>query len=381
MARYHRYRPQRRYGGYRGRAKSTVILRRLALVLLVLLAALVGLYIWLKPHMVYTPDGVELRLPWFQSEPAPQETAPAASAELPEPSEEPEPSPEPVTPTNSAVHAVEVTAEELLDGTAQAKLEAAGGNALLMTMKDETGRLTYVSELELARNLQSSGGDLNVNKTIQRLHEEGVYLVARMECFRDELLPYYDINTALRTHSGYRWTDPKKIHWVDPTNETVRNYWKDVARELADLGFDEIVLTSAAYPTEGHLEYLQEGPSYPVDQEHGLNQVLDQLYEELSVVLADTPAKLSVESRESVLINGADEHSGQSVPVLAAHAWRVWVRPEEAGAADLSQTLTQAGMNQAGRGLVLMSEQAPELPSEQSWALLAEEGANTHPVS
>ena len=196
--------------------------------------------------------------------------------------------------------------------------------------------------------------------------------MARMECFRDELLPYYDISTALRTHSGYRWTDPEGIHWVDPTNETVRNYLKDVARELAELGFDEIVLASAAYPTEGHLEYLQEGASYPVNQENGLSQVLDQLYEELSVVLADTPAKLSVESRESVLINGSDEHSGQTVPVLAAHGWRVWVRMEEAGAADLSQTLTQAGMTQPGQGTVLMADRPLDLPAEQSWALLAE---------
>lgn len=371
MARYRRYQPQRRYGGYRGRAKSTVILRRLALVLLVLLAALVGLYVWLKPHMIYTPNGVELDLPWFQSESVPQET-PAAPAGTPEPSVEPEPSPEPVTPANSAVYAVEVTAEDLLDGSAKSKLETAGGNALLVTMKDAEGRLAYVSELELAQTLQSSGGDLTINETIRSLHEEGVYLVARMECFRDELLPYYDIGTALRTHSGYRWTDPEGIHWVDPTNETVRNYLKDVARELAELGFDEIVLTNAAYPTEGHLEYLQEGASYPVNQENGLSQVLDQLYEELSVVLADTPAKLSVESRESVLINGSDEHSGQTVPVLAAHAWRVWVPLEEAGVAGLSKTLTQAGMTQPGQGTVLMAVQSMDLPEEQSWALLSE---------
>ena len=370
MARYRRYRPQRSYGGYRGRSKSTVILRRLALVLLVLLVALAGLYLWLKPHMISTPNGVVLDLPWFRQEAGPVETVEPSSA--PEPSVEPEPSPEPVTPANSAIHAVEVTAAELLDGRAMEKLKAAGGNALLVTMKDREGRLSYVSELELAQALQSSGGDLEVNGAVRRLHEEGVYLVARMECFRDELLPYYDIGTALRTHSGYRWTDPDGIHWVDPTNETVRNYLKDVARELAELGFDEIVLTGAAYPTEGHLEYLQEGASYPVEQEAGLTQVLDRFYEELAVVLADTPSRLSVESREGVLINGSDERSGQTASVLTAHAWRVWVKLEEAGAADLGQLLTQAGMKHPGQGVVPMSAQAPELPKEESWALLSE---------
>lgn len=369
MARYRRYRPQRNYGGYRGRSKSTVILRRLALVLVVLLAVLGGLYLWLKPHMISTPGGVTLDLPWFQQEAGPVETAEPAPA--PEPTEEPEPSPEPVTPANAAVHAVEVTAAELLDGRAMEKLAAAGGNALLVTMKDREGRLSYVSELELAQALQSSGGDLKVNEAVRQLHEEGVYLVARMECFRDELLPYYDADTALRTHSGYRWTDPEGIHWVDPTNDTVRNYLKDVARELAEMGFDEIVLSAAAYPTEGHLEYLQEGASYPVEQEDGLTQVLDRFYEEMAVVLADTPARLSVESREGVLINGSDARSGQTAPVLAAHAWRVWVKLEEAGAAGLGQTLAQAGMKQPGQGVVSMSAQEAGLPQEESWALLS----------
>lgn len=371
MARYRRYRSQRRYGGYRGRSRSTVLLRRMILVLVVLLAVLMGLYFWLKPHMVYTENGVTLDLPWFQSAPVSQETAEPAASETPEPSVEPEPTPEPVTPTNGVVRGVEVTVEELLDGTAKERLAAAGGNALVLTMKDMRGRLAYVSEVELAQTLQASDADRSVNEAIRTYHEEGTYLVARMECFRDELLPYHASEAALRTRSGYRWTTPDKVHWLAPTHEMVRNYLKDVARELAELGFDEIVLTGGAYPDEGHLEYLQEGPSYPVDQEGGLTRALDQFYEELAVVLADTPAKLSVESSESVLINGGDENSGQTVSVLAAHAWRVWVLVEEAGAADLSQTLTQAGMTQPGQGVVLMAAQPPSGGGEQSWMLMS----------
>jgi hypothetical protein len=344
------------------------------LVLVIVLALLVGLYVWLRPHMTETPDGVVVELPWSWSETSAVETPTAEPTTEPaatEPLETSEPSPEPLTAANSAIHAVEVTTEELLNGTAKARMEAVGGNALVLTMKDEKGQLAYVSSLELAQELKSSGGDPAVNLAIQKLHEEGVYLVARMECFRDELIPYYDTSMALRTHSGYRWSDPEKIHWVDPTNETVRGYWKDVAVELAGLGFDEIVLVNAAYPTEGHLEYLQEGDSYPINQENGLEQVLRQLYSELSTALAGTEAKLSVESRESALINSEGDDSGQTAALLATYAWRVWVETEEANTAELNRTLVQAGMDQAGQGLVRMSAQDISSGEDESWALLS----------
>ncbi len=39
--------------------------------------------------------------------------------------------------------------------------------------------------------------------------------------------------------------------WLDPTQETVQAYLIGLCRELADLGFDEILLTHCAYPTQG----------------------------------------------------------------------------------------------------------------------------------
>lgn len=383
MPRYHG--SQKNYGGYRGRPRSTIILRRIILVLLVLLALLGGLYYWLTTHMEYTPDGqVKLDLSWLPSSGAPEESEPPAlPTSTPEPSETlppPVETPEPITPANGPVRAVEVTTDELLAGTAAARMEAAGGNALLLTMKDESGRLYYASHLELSQELlavaekrkprEEYAADPAVNAAIQQLDAQGVYLVARVECFRDEILPYYDIAAALKTNSGYRWTDPDKLHWVDPTSGIVLNYLQSVVRELAGLGFDEIVLTSAAYPTEGNLHYIKAGPSYPKNQENGLTLVLDQFLESMALSLADLPVKLSVETEEDVLLNGSNEKSGQTAVMLASHAWRVWVRAGEAGAADLSQGL--AGMTQPGQGVVLMSAMAPlAAPEEQSWAQAA----------
>ncbi|MCI8538637.1 MAG: hypothetical protein HFF18_08285 [Oscillospiraceae bacterium] len=378
-----RYRgSQNKFGGYRGRPKSTIILRRMILVLLILLALLGGLYYWLTTHMEYTPDGqVKLDLSWLQPGSGPAESEPpAAPTATPDSAETPPPpteTPEPITPANGPVRAVEVTVDEVLAGTAAAKMEAAGGNALLLTMKDENGRLYYASHLEVSQELlavaekrkprEDYAADPAINAALQQLDSQGIYLVARVECFRDEIMPYYDMAAALKTNSGYRWTDPDKLHWVDPTSEIVRNYLQGVARELASLGFDELVLTGAAYPTEGNLHYIKVGSSYPKNEENGLTMVLDQFLESMAVALSDLPVKLSVETEEGVLLNGANEKSGQTAAMLASHAWRVWVRAGEAGAADLSQGL--AGMTQPGQGVVLMSAMAPlAAPEDQSWA-------------
>lgn len=351
-------------GGYRGRSRTTTVLRRLILVLLVLLAVLVGLYLWLQPHMIETEDGgFILQFPGHSAAP---ETTQIPETIQPEESEAPEETEAPVTPANGALHGVEVTIEELVAGNAVARMEEAGGNAVVLTMKDTSGSLAYVSQIELARETGASGADLQVNEAISQLKEQDVYLVAKVECFRDDILPMEVPETALRTNSGYRWTTPEKVHWLDPTSETVWSYLKDVCRELSDLGFDEVVLTGAAYPDEGHLEYLKVGTSYPANEEGGLAKVLDRFYEEMSVAMAGTETKLSVETTVSVLVNGANENSGQTVENLASFAWRIWVElaDEEFG---LESTLTQAGMTQPGQGLVVEHASADQQTEDGHW--------------
>ena len=352
-------------GGYRGRSRTTTILWRLILVLLVVLAVLVGVYLWLQPHMIQGEDGsLILRFPSHTA--GPESSAPVTETTAPEESTLPEETPEPVTPANGPLHGVEVTVEDLVAGNAAARMEEVGGNAVVLTMKDSSGRLAYVSQLELAQEIGSSGADLQVNEAIRQLHAQGIYLVAKVECFRDDILPMKETDTALRTNSGYRWIDAQDAHWVTPTDETVQNYLKDICRELSDLGFDEIVLTAATYPEEGHLEYLKVGPAYPTDEEGGLAKVLDRFYEEVSVAMAGTETKVSVETTQSVLVNGQSENNGQNVEVLASHAWRIWA-VLEGDSTGLEATLVQAGMNQPGQGLVAEGADAAQRTEDGHW--------------
>ena len=84
-------------------------------------------------------------------------------------------------------------------------------------------------------------------------------------------------------------------------------YLIGVCRELADLGFDEIVLTHCAYPTEGAVECLR-----PLGDKTG---ALEKLLRQLQGAVADWETEISL--RACADADEPDSASGQSEALLA----------------------------------------------------------------
>ena len=346
------------YSPYRGRSGRSGVLKVIVLVLAVVLAALAVVFFWLQNYLVYTADG--WRLSFGQADPTPTPVSTPAAVDpvvvtLP---------PEDSSPEHGVLRAVEVSLDSLLAGSARAEMEAAGGNAVLLDMKDGQGRLAYVSQLQLALDAGASGGDLAVNQAIAALKEDGVYLVARMSCFQDHLLPGYDYDLAILTNSGYRWTDPEGLRWSSPTSSQVRDYLSAVAGELAGLGFDEILLTNAGYPTQGNLHYIKKGAAYDAA---AFSTVINGFYRQVSAAVEAQGARVGVLTQASVLTQGSDPNSGQTVAGLAETVWRVWLPAEGEDPAALTAALEGAGMTRPGQRLVLLGAAGAE-DSEIGWA-------------
>ena len=93
---------------------------------------------------------------------------------------------------------------------------------------------------------------------------------------------------------------------------------RDRCRELAQLGFDEILLTDCGFPTQGDLDSLRA-----VEEKE---ETLETFCRQLQGALADTPVTLSVMGqRDSVT---ADPVSGQTTALLATFG-RVWTQAED----------------------------------------------------
>ena len=219
-------------------------------------------------------------------------------------------------------------------------------------MKADDGTLGYISELALAAQAEVSAADPALNAAIQLLNDGDITTVARVSCFRDNTVPYYRNSLALHT-SGGNWRDGGGSRWLSPASAEARQYVADVCRELAGLGFDEILLDNWAFPAGG--EGILADNNYPAADgrtavlEGFLDQVEEALsgYSEVRVSLVTT----------SVAAAGEAPETGQTAALLE-RADRVLVSLGE------GETLPQLD----GPSVIPILAQAGE--AADSWAVL-----------
>ena len=178
------------YDSYHGRSRVRTFLKVLIVLLLVVLAVAVGALLWLEPYIDYSANGIKINLPFFQQ----KEPAPATGAPVVVTTPEPTPTPEP----EEDFRGILLPNSALYDGTAAQRVEAAGATAALFDMKADDGSLGYISGLALAIQAEASAADPALNAAIQLLNGGEVYTVARVSCFRDNLVPRSDMSLAIQ---------------------------------------------------------------------------------------------------------------------------------------------------------------------------------------
>lgn len=342
------------YQEYRGRGggRGRMVLLFIIALLAVLLAA--GTAFYLLVDIEYTPNGMVIHWPWAQeSETPPPPTAPppelpSVAVEVVEPSPTPEPTPTPTPePTYNPIAAVTVTTAQLRDGSAAQAVAAAGGNALVVEMKGIKGRLAWQSQAELAATLWANAADDRTAQAVRELAENTeLYLVARVQCFRDPLMASSWVGT-LMTRGGNLWHDAQGVGWSSPASRDAVDYLSQLCLELAEMGFDEILLDSAGYPDFGEVNVLATGDNRPEDRTVPVAAFWARLSEEL----AEKGTALSVHATEDAL-RGDNAFSGATAANLARYAARVWL-PAPVKGSDYAAILSNAGLDNAAARIVV----------------------------
>ena len=338
-----------RYRPYHGRRSTgaRAVLKWIIVFLLAVLVVATVVFLYLQNNLIYYDGGVRVVLPWSSQQAAQESTEPSPSPSAGEPvlvTESPEPDAR--EEAEQTLHAVEVSQTALLAGSAAEQVRAAGGNAAVVTLKNDDGTLNYVSSVPLAVEAQTSSTDSNLNTALADLIQNGeLYTVARISCFRDQALPGYDSELAIHTNSGYRLEDLEKVRWSSPASQTVRDYLTALCVELAQMGFDEILLDHCGYPlaSEANLGWIRQGDAYPAGS---LDTILTPFLEQVKEALAPYDTKLSVIAAGSEL---ADEtaDTGLTMTNVLPNCDHIWVTAEDAAsyanfagaAADLSEKL------------------------------------------
>lgn len=339
---------QNRFGGYRGRRTIHSVLKTIAIVLAVLVVLVLAALVLGQDYIVFTDRGLRLDLPLVgEDSPAPERGDISVVVRPQESSAQAaqEEGGEPVDPAAASMRAAELPVSAVTDGTAAEQLEALGANALVLEMKDASGRLAWQSQQPLAVQNRIPMGKEEVNEALLRWNLGEVYTVARVCCFRDDTLPYQRNNVALRASYG-NWRDALGLRWLDPDNLEVQDYLAGLCVELAQMGFDEIVLECCAFPWDGNLEAIvSKGSFVSQGYETAMSGFLARVRQELEPW--DTLLSLRVEP--DALGEGA-ARSGLTGALLERECDRLWMVEPDA------QALTQSGVTRAQQRLVTIVE-------------------------
>ncbi|MEJ2365310.1 MAG: putative glycoside hydrolase [Deltaproteobacteria bacterium] len=138
------------------------------------------------------------------------------------------------------------------------ELIAAGGNTVILDGKDMAGNLSYPSQVNLAKEIGANSRPVtsDLAKMIHYLHERGIHVGVRLVLFYDQRLAEQKPELALRDGvTGNPLLENGVLAWVDPSQPVVQDYNLAIARELAEMGVDEIQFDYIRFPTKENVQY------------------------------------------------------------------------------------------------------------------------------
>ena len=231
------------YRSYRGRTSKGKI--ALAVLLVLIILAAVG-FLWLQEYIVYDRDGsFHLELPWKTETPPAEEEVPPEDVEIT--IQEPE---KPKALAAFSASAAPLTQAGWKDAWLGASVMSAPAyNAAAVTLKDSTGHIYFAATGAAAGTVSTA--------------EDTAAALAEV------------------TESSYH----------------------SLAAELAQQGFDEILLTDVGYPTVGKLDKIDYNGA---DRAASIRLFL----EELRSALGEYGVAVSIELPPEVITSGADDTAG-----------------------------------------------------------------------
>lgn len=331
----------RGYSSYHGRGPLWKLVA-FALLAAVILASF-GL-LWMERHLVVDDHGnMRIDYDWQRTgaeshsheAPAPPESeAPpdtgggeTLGAELAANPEEEEASPAPLA--GDAPKGYTIMAAPLTEGVyweAAGIVEAGGYNAVSIRLKDEEGMVYFDSphilETQVIDPPKKTAAD--TADALRLATASGKHCIARICCFLDDRAANGNPKVRLRNLRGTMFVDGNSVSWMDPAKEEARTYLWNLARDAAELGFREILLTAVTYPTAGRVDRISVGDA---TKEENLAAFLAGTRK----ALESYDVTLSIEVPKTVLLEGDGGVSGLSMDVFAPWVDRVYaqVQPEE----------------------------------------------------
>lgn len=152
-------------------------------------------------------------------------------------------------------------------------------NAVVIDIKDYSGYMSYRTGIKIVGD---SGAEnepriLRPNAMIKKLHDAGIYVIARQTVFQDPILAkaypewaMQNVSTASTSpvksisdhgaspaQAAELWKDNKGLPWMDPAAKPVWDYNIAIAKDAFARGFDEVNFDYIRFASDGDLNKIK----------------------------------------------------------------------------------------------------------------------------
>ena len=129
-------------------------------------------------------------------------------------------------------------------------------NAVVIDIKEIDGK---ISVKNVADGLSYSTDIPSVLPYLKNVKSRGMYAIARIVVFRDNVMPRKRPGLAVKNPDGTLWQDKKKFTWLNPYKQEAVDYILELAEKTADMGFDEIQFDYIRFPSDGNTKLCRYG--------------------------------------------------------------------------------------------------------------------------
>jgi hypothetical protein len=194
-------------------------------------------------------------------------------------------------------------------------------NAVVFDIKDYSGYLAYRVAVPQAKQYGAVRLMIHdVDGLVNRLHEAGMYTIARITVFQDPVLaearPDWAVHRVSMLPKQQRgpltaatlWRDRKGLAWIDPASKPAWEYIAAIAKDALGHGVDEVNFDYVRFPSDGDLKDMY----FPAwDGKTPKHEVIRHFFAYLRKELAD--AQISVDLFGLATVNGDDLGIGQVI--------------------------------------------------------------------
>lgn len=133
-------------------------------------------------------------------------------------------------------------------------LEETELNTVVIDIKEYEGEVYLPGVKAASDNNTYTVAIPDIKDYILKLKSKGIYTVARIVVFKDNLMPRRRSDMAVKDPNGNIWADRSGRAWLDPYNKDAWEYNISIAEKAVDLGFQEVQFDYIRFPSDGDIK-------------------------------------------------------------------------------------------------------------------------------